>query len=79
MPRGNLSVIRVKDGRVVQSNIPTIRRANTVIQQDLRNSGTKQQDYIVASLDTIATYSVDGDSLKRNDEEVPTIGASRDE
>ena len=68
MPRGNLAIIRVRDGKILDSNISTVKRANTLIKKDLLDSHHGESDYVIVKTQSLSTYRLDGSTLLRNDE-----------
>lgn len=75
MPRGNLTIWKFA-GTVatkVADNIPTIRRAHTLIRQDMTTCGIRLADYAIFSLDHITEYELGVEGLKHKGEVVKTL------
>jgi len=60
MPKGDLIVIRMSDGEVIASHIPTRKSGEREIEKDMRSQKQHtNQSYIIAPFSSTSTYSID--------------------
>ena len=55
MPKGDLSVIRLSDGAIIGSAIPTAKSAHRAIKQDLMERGHEKAEYVITPSSKIVT------------------------
>ena len=62
MPKGDLIVVRMSDGQVIASHIPTRKSGEREIEKDMSSQQQyMKQSYIIAPFSSTSTYSIGSD------------------